>query len=45
VELAHIRRVLDICRGNRSLAAQHLGISRQTLAKRLGAEEPTEHPE
>jgi len=37
VELAHIRRVLDICRGNRTLAAQQLGISRQTLTKRIGA--------
>ena len=36
VELAHIRRVLDICGGNRTLAAHHLGISRQTLTKRLG---------
>lgn len=36
VELAHIRRVLDICGGNRTLSAQHLGISRQTLTKRLG---------
>jgi DNA-binding NtrC family response regulator len=37
VELAHIRRVLDICRGNRTLAAQHLGITRQTLAKKVGS--------
>ena len=37
IELAHIRRVLDICRGNRTLAAQHLGITRQTLGKRIGA--------
>ena len=36
IELAHIRRVLEICHGNRTLAAQHLGITRQTLAKRLG---------
>src|SRR4051794_23970479 len=36
VELAHIRRVLDLCRGNRTAAAQHLGITRQTLARRLG---------
>jgi two-component system response regulator AtoC len=36
VELAHIRRVLDVCGGNRTLAAQHLGITRQTLTKRLG---------
>jgi len=39
MELAHIRRVLEICHGNRTLAAQHLGITRQTLAKRLGASE------
>jgi two-component system, NtrC family, response regulator AtoC len=37
VELAHIRRVLDICQGNRTLAAQHLGITRQTLGKRIGS--------
>jgi DNA-binding NtrC family response regulator len=37
IELAHIRRVLDICHGNRTLAAQHLGITRQTLAKKIGA--------
>lgn len=37
IELAHIRRVLDICRGNRTLAAQRLGITRQTLGKRIGA--------
>jgi len=36
VELAHIRRVLDLCGGNRTVAAQHLGITRQTLTKRLG---------
>jgi DNA-binding NtrC family response regulator len=39
IELAHIRRVLEICHGNRTLAAQHLGITRQTLAKRLGTTE------
>jgi transcriptional regulator with PAS, ATPase and Fis domain len=38
VELGHIRRVLDICAGNRTLAAQHLGITRQTLSKRLGGD-------
>ena len=37
IELAHIRRVLDICHGNRTLAAQHLGITRQTLGKKIGA--------
>ncbi|HEY8925164.1 MAG TPA: helix-turn-helix domain-containing protein, partial [Polyangia bacterium] len=36
VELSHIRRVLAICGGNRTMAAQHLGITRQTLTKRLG---------
>jgi two-component system, NtrC family, response regulator AtoC len=36
VELGHIRRVLEICNGNRTLAAQHLGITRQTLAKKVG---------
>jgi two-component system response regulator AtoC len=37
VELAHIRRVLEICNGNRTLAAQHLRITRQTLSRRIGA--------
>ncbi|HVT09264.1 MAG TPA: sigma-54 dependent transcriptional regulator [Polyangia bacterium] len=37
VELGHIRRVLEICGGNRTLAAQHLGITRQTLAKKVGS--------
>ena len=36
VELAHIRRVLDLSGGNRTLAAQRLGITRQTLTKRIG---------
>jgi Nif-specific regulatory protein len=35
VELLHIRRVLELCHGNRTLAAQHLGITRQTLAKKV----------
>jgi DNA-binding NtrC family response regulator len=39
MELAHIRRVLEICGGNRTVAAQHLGITRQTLAKKIGAKE------
>jgi two-component system, NtrC family, response regulator AtoC len=39
IERAHIRRVLEICHGNRTLAAQHLGITRQTLGKRLGSAE------
>ena len=37
VELLHIRRVLELCGGNRTVAAQHLGITRQTLAKKIGA--------
>jgi DNA-binding NtrC family response regulator len=37
VELSHIRRVLTLCNGNRTVAAQHLGITRQTLARRLGS--------
>jgi transcriptional regulator with PAS, ATPase and Fis domain len=37
IELQHIRRVLDICGGNRTLAAQRLGITRQTLHKRIGS--------
>jgi len=36
VELAHIRRVLELCDGNRTLAAQYLDITRQTLARKLG---------
>jgi transcriptional regulator with PAS, ATPase and Fis domain len=41
VELGHIRRVLALCGGNRTLAAQHLGITRQTLAKKIdSADEP-----
>jgi two-component system response regulator AtoC len=39
IELGHIRRVLEICRGNRTQAAQHLGITRQTLAKKIGGSE------
>ena len=35
VELAHIRQVLELCKGNRTLAAQQLGITRQTLAKKV----------
>jgi two-component system, NtrC family, response regulator AtoC len=42
IELAHIRRVVELCHGNRTLAAQHLGITRQTLAKKIGAiDEPS----
>jgi transcriptional regulator with PAS, ATPase and Fis domain len=39
LELGHIRRVLELCGGNRTLAAQHLGITRQTLSKKIGARE------
>ena len=35
VERQHIRWVLEVCGGNRTLAAQHLGITRQTLAKKF----------
>ena len=35
VEIDHIQRVLAACGGNRTLAAQHLGITRQTLSRRL----------
>jgi DNA-binding NtrC family response regulator len=37
IELVHIRRVLELCHGNRTLAAQYLGITRQTLAKKVDA--------
>jgi len=35
VEALHIRRVLALCSGNKTAAAQLLGITRQTLAKKL----------
>lgn len=35
VELAHIRRVLSLCGGNRTVAAQKLGVTRQTLSRRI----------
>jgi ActR/RegA family two-component response regulator len=31
----HLRRVLDACDGNRSIAARLLGINRKTLARKL----------
>jgi len=37
VELLHIRHVLALCQGNRTLAAQQLGITRQTLSKKIDA--------
>jgi two-component system response regulator AtoC len=40
VELAYIRQVLEYCKGNRTLAAQQLGITRQTLAKKVDAADP-----
>jgi two-component system response regulator AtoC len=39
-ELSLIRRALEECQGNRTLAAQKLGISRRTLHRKL-----REHPE
>jgi DNA-binding NtrC family response regulator len=36
MELAHIRRVLQMSGGNRTLAAQRLGVTRQTLSRKLG---------
>ena len=39
LEAVHVRRVLALCSGNKTLAAQYLGITRHTLAKKLeGAE-------
>ncbi len=33
LNLAYVSRVVDLCSGNKALAAQKLGISRQTLAR------------
>lgn len=43
--IEHIRRVLAICGGNRTLAAQYLGITRQTLTRRLTLEDGERQPE
>jgi len=39
VELRYMREVLKLAGGNKVRAAEHLGITRQTLAKRLGESE------
>lgn len=39
VELRHMRAVLTLMDGNKLRAAERLGITRQTLAKRLGESE------
>ena len=39
IEMARIRRVLDICQGSHTLAGHQLGIVRQTVAKKLGPAE------
>ena len=36
IELRYMRAVLELTGGNKVRAAEHLGITRQTLAKRLG---------
>ena len=37
VELAHIRRVLDLCSRNRTMAAQYLRHHPRTLARKIGS--------
>jgi DNA-binding NtrC family response regulator len=39
IELRYMREVLKLTNGNKVRAAEHLGITRQTLAKRLGETE------
>ena len=34
-EAAHVRRVLDLCNGNRTKAANALGVARSTLIRKL----------
>jgi DNA-binding protein Fis len=36
----HLRRVVDACEGNQSLAAELLGIDRNTLARKLKLRRP-----
>ena len=38
LERSYVTRVLELCGGNKVVAAQHLGISRQTLARWLVAD-------
>jgi len=45
VELEHIRHVVEACGGNRSRAAEILGISAVTLWRKLGKEGLGEEPE
>jgi DNA-binding NtrC family response regulator len=42
IEQAYIRRVLELTKGNKALAARILDIDRRTLYRRLGEEEPAE---
>src|SRR5262249_3662040 len=35
LELAYVTRVVGLCNGNKALAAQKLGVSRQTLSRWL----------
>jgi two-component system response regulator HydG len=40
VERRHILRVLDMVRGNKTLAAQALGLDRKTLRRKLARSRP-----
>jgi DNA-binding NtrC family response regulator len=44
VELEHLRKTLEWCRGNKSRAAKLLGISRQTLREKLHGSEADASP-